>query len=168
MWRQRIGDRSDAFKNPMQQHAEHSRGHFAGSFVNRHNAAGVKRRIPVLVVTGEDLELGMHDREIARIGIEFDFPVQGHLLTRHEHVRQVGSMKPLGIEQRVRSVGKRCLKQAQFAALESGEFGRLDLGQYRGHLTRCKSTNGLNVAAVLIAKGRVGEQVLDDFQPLGL
>src|SRR5262245_48459909 len=128
----------------------------------------MQRRFAVLIVAAQDLELGMKHRHLAGVAVELDFAEECDLHPFPENFGEVSSVKPLPQQDGARGVGESRFEEPQVAALESGELGGADIRDHGRHLPRREWRDGLDVAAVLVAKGHVPDQVLDRDQSLGL
>ena len=66
------------------------------------------------------------------------------------------------------AVGEDGFEQAEIFAAKAGEFGGFDGGDNGGHFAGGEERDGFHVAAVLVAEGGVGEQILDGAEAFGL
>ena len=72
------------------------------------------------IVGRKDLELRVHDQQIAGVAVEFDFAVEGHAQAGQEAVGEIAAMKPFGEQPFARRVRKDGFEQAKIAPAESG------------------------------------------------
>ncbi len=143
------------------QQAEEARGHFAGGFIDGHDTAGVQRGVAFGIVGGKDLELGVRHEQVAGVVVELDLAVQRDAHAGQKQIGQIAAMKPLAEQALAGSVFEDGLEQAQTLAAETGEVRRLHFRDDRGHLAGRKLRDGLDVGAVFVAEGSVGQQILD-------
>ena len=122
------------------------------------------QRVVFFFIVSEQFVLGMHHLQFAAVRIEFDLSVQRRPGAGFQPVRQVGAVKPLGQNSRPRGIGERGFKQSQIAPFETADFRGLHFGDYGCQFSRRKLGNRLQIAAILIAKREVVEQVLHSFQ----
>ena len=84
----------------MHERPERAGGYFARSFVHRHDAAGVYRGVgrgvAIRIVAHEDLELRVHDQQVAGVAVEFHLAVERDAHAGQEAIRQIAAMKPFG------------------------------------------------------------------------
>ena len=76
-------------------------------------------------------------------------------------------MKPFGEQALFGRVLENGLEEPEVAAAKSAQVRGLHLGDHGGHFARRELRDGLDVGAVLVAEGRVGQQILDGDQTFG-
>ncbi len=165
--RQPVFHRRKRGQRIVDQRPQDARADLGHRLVDGHDAPHVQRRWPFLVIARERLELGMEHTQFARIVVVLHFSEQGHALPRREDARQVPPVKPLARQNRAGRVREGSLEQSQILAAESGNSRRANLGDHGRHLAGRKLRDGLHVAAVFVAKGEVGDQVLHRAKLLG-
>ena len=154
-------------KNAMHQRAQNLGGELARAFVDRHHAPHVQRGLALVLVAGENFELGMEHGEFAGIGVELHLAEERHLHPFGQHVRQVAAVEPLAHQDGARGVREAGFEHPQAAPLESAHFDRAHLRDHGGHLARRELGDGLHVAAVLIAERHVAQQVFHRGETFG-
>ena len=151
----------------MGEGAQHARGELADGLIDGDHSADVQGGVAVIVVAREDFEFRVQHGEFARVAVELDLAEERHLHAFGQHVGEISAVEPLAHQDGARGIREAGFEHAQVAAPESGELGRTNLGDHRGHLARRKLRDGLDVAAVLVAERDVAQQVLGRDQPLG-
>ena len=141
-----------------------TRVELAGAFVDGHHAAHMQRGVALVVVSGEDLELGMQHGEFSGWAVELHLAEQGDAHARRELVGQVAAVEPLGHQDGARRIREAGFEQFQAVPIESAHPGREHAADDRGHLSWGKLRDGLHVSAVFVSEWDVTEQVLDSRQ----
>ena len=151
----------------MDQRAQKFGGQLARAFVDGHDAPHVERGLALVLVAGEDFELGVEHGELARVAVEFHLAEERHLHSLGQHVGEIPAMEPLAHEDGARGIGEAGFEHPQAAPLESAHFDGAHVGDHGGHLARRELGDGLHVAAVLIAERHVAQQVFHRGETLG-
>ena len=76
-------------------------------------------------------------------------------------------MKPFGFEYRTRRIGEGCFEQAEIATPETCEPRGAHFRHHGRHFAGRELRDGFQVAAIFVAEGNVGEQVLHRQESLG-
>ncbi len=161
-----VFERGQPVEDAMEEGAEGAGGDVAGGFIDGNDAAGVKSGV-VAALLAEQLELGVQDEEIAGVGVEFDFAVEGEARAFDEAFGEIAAVEPFAAQAGAGAVGEDGFEEAEIFAVKAGEFGGFDLGDDGGHFAGSEEGDGLQVAAVLITERRVGEEVLDGAKAFG-
>ncbi|HJY07406.1 MAG TPA: hypothetical protein VJ323_13885, partial [Bryobacteraceae bacterium] len=136
------------FEDAMQKLAENARRNLADGFINRHNTAGMKLLLFVVVL--HDFEFGLNHHHGQPAAIVFDLSKQRQTRTGRQPIHQMFSVEPAG-EERTRAVAQRSVEESQGASLEVGQTCLLDTGKHRGLFTGHERAKFFGVAAVFIA-----------------
>ena len=158
--RQRILGPCDAVKSAVDQHPEIARRDFRNRFVNRDHPADVQRRVSIVIIRREQLELRVKHGQFARVIVELDLAEQRDFLPRRQQLGEVFAVKPFSFEYRARWVSKGCFEQAEITASKACEPRGSHFRHHRRHFAGRKLCDGFHVAAIFVTEGNVGEQVL--------
>ncbi len=146
--RQTILQGRDFLQNAVNQSPQDSGRDLACRFIDRNDPPHMQCRIPVFILTAEELGFRMHDLQVAAPGIELDLAEQGDPRARREAVGKVSPVEPFaaqdgGLDYRRRRIGKLRFEQSQVAAAEPGNFGGPDFRDHRGQFSRGQLRNRL-------------------------
>jgi hypothetical protein len=147
--RQRVGD----------QAALHLRRDRSRAFVDRDDAAGVKRFGLIAV---DDLELRVRKLQ-SRPLVPLERAVHDHLAAGMDLVLQIGRVEP-GEADRARGVAEQRLEDAHAGSPRAAQAARDHLAGNGDGLAFTQRRDGLQVAAVLVAEGKPEQQVFDGVQ----
>ena len=159
--RQGIRDRSQRIEDVAHDAAEEPRGHFAGRLIDGDDAAGVQG-IVLVVVGVHNFVVGMEDGELAGVAIELDLAEERDAAAGGEDLIQVAALEPLAHQPALRPVDESGFEKGQIATLQAHHAGGAHLHHDGGHLAGGELRNRLQVAAIFVTEGGVGEQILDD------
>ena len=94
--RKMIFERFDGFEHAMHERPQRARGYFARAFVDRDDAAGVKRGVAVGIVARENFEFRMHDQQVAGVTVEFHLAEERDACPGQKAIHQIAAVKPFG------------------------------------------------------------------------
>ena len=90
----RVVDRGERLENGVQEFPEDPGGDLSGGLVDGHNPADVQGGIAFVVLSREDLELGMEHAETAAVAVPLHLSVERDLLPRRDDVGEVAGVEP--------------------------------------------------------------------------